>query len=130
MPRRVVRAALGHDVDNAAGGLAELGFVSARLDLDFLHEVERRAVAERAKDDRIRAERAVALVGDVHAVDDVLILEAAGAGNRRVARCRRCRRVLTPGAMYSVSLNRRAHTGRRLRSALSMLAPIDMDECR
>src|SRR5205823_7387743 len=80
----VVRSALGHDVDDAAGGLAELGFVAAGLDLDFLDEVERRRVAERSEHDRVGAEGAVALIGDVHAVDDVLVLEAAAAGNRRV----------------------------------------------
>ena len=79
-----IRAALGDDVDHAAGGLAELRFVAARLDLHFLHEVERRAVAERAEDDRVRPERAVAAVGDVHAVDDVLVLEAARSADRRI----------------------------------------------
>ena len=37
-----VGSALGDDVDDAAGRLAELGFVAARFDLDFLHEVVRR----------------------------------------------------------------------------------------
>ena len=57
---RVVGAALGDDVDDAADGLAELGLVAARLHLHFLDEVVRRAVAERAEDDRVRPERAVA----------------------------------------------------------------------
>src|SRR5438445_164772 len=41
---QVVRSALRHDVDDAAGGLAELGLVAAGLDLDFIDEVERRRV--------------------------------------------------------------------------------------
>ena len=79
-----VRSALRDDVDDAARGLAELRFVSARLHLCLLDEVERHAVAERTEDDRVGAERAVAGVGDVDAVDDVLILEAAAAGHRWV----------------------------------------------
>ena len=69
---QLVRAALGDDVDDAAGRLAELGLVAAGLHLHFLDEVERQAVAERAEHDRVRPERAVAAVRDVHAVDDVL----------------------------------------------------------
>ena len=57
---QVVGPALGDDVDDAAHRLAELRFVAAGLDLDFLHEVERRAGAERAEDDRVGADRAVA----------------------------------------------------------------------
>src|SRR6185436_1174735 len=81
---QIVRAALGDDVHDAAGRLAELRLVAAGLDLDLLDEVERRRVAERPEDDRIRPERAVALVGDVHAVDDVLVVEAGAAGDRRI----------------------------------------------
>ena len=80
----VVRAALGHNVDHAAGRLAELRFVAAGLHLDFLHEVVRRAVAERAEHDRVRSQRAIAAVGDVHAVHDVLVLEAARSSDRRI----------------------------------------------
>ena len=74
---QTVRAALGDDVHHAAGGLPVFGFVAAALDLHFFHEVERRAVAERSEHDRVRAERTVALIRDVHAVNDVLILQAA-----------------------------------------------------
>ena len=72
-----VAAALRDNVDHPAGGLSELRLVAARLHLDFLHEVIRRAVAERAKHDRIRPQRAVAAIGDVHAIDDILVLEPA-----------------------------------------------------
>src|SRR5262245_10747725 len=41
-----VRAALRHDVDDAAERLAKLGFVAACLDLHFLDEVERGGRAE------------------------------------------------------------------------------------
>ena len=39
--RELVGAALGDDVDDAAGRLAELRLVAAGLDLHFLDEVER-----------------------------------------------------------------------------------------
>ena len=54
------------------------------LHLRFLDEIERQTVAEGSEHDRVRPERAVAAVRDVHAVDDVTVLEAAAAGNRRV----------------------------------------------
>src|SRR4029077_1201322 len=79
----------GDDVDDATGRLAEFGLVAAGLDLDFLDEVERRRVAERAEDDRVGPQRAVALIGDVHAVNHVLVVEAAPARNRGVRRARR-----------------------------------------
>ena len=83
-PAQVVAAALGDDVDDTAGGLTELGLVAAGLHLHFLDEIKRRGVAERSENDRIRPERAVALVGYVDAVDHVLVIETAAAGNRRV----------------------------------------------
>ena len=88
-----IRAALGHDVDDAAGRLAELRPVAAGLHLDFLDEVVRRAVTERAEHDRVRAERAVAAVGDVHAVHDVLFSRP----DRRSTGSRCRRPPLTPG---------------------------------
>ena len=94
----LVRPALGDDVDHAAGRLSELRFVAAGLHLDFLHEVVRRAVAERAEHDRVRPERAIAAVGDVHAVDDVLILETARAFESMDSRRPTVPPVLTPGA--------------------------------
>jgi hypothetical protein len=76
-----VRAALGQHVDYAAGGLAVLSLVTAGLDLDLFHEIERRGVAQRPEYDRVGPERAIPLVRDVDAVDDVLILETARAGD-------------------------------------------------
>ena len=81
---QLVRAALGDDVDDAAGGLAELGLVAARLHLNFLDEVVRRGVAERAERARIGPQTAVTGVGDVRAVNDVLVLETGAAGDRGV----------------------------------------------
>ena len=81
---KVVRAALRDDIHHPADGLAELRLVAPGLHLDFLEEVERYRVTERAEDDRVRAERAEPLIGDVHAIDDILIVQSAGAGNRRV----------------------------------------------
>jgi hypothetical protein len=75
----LIRAALRDDVDDATGRLAEFRFIAAGFDLDFLDEIVRRRIAERAEDDRIGAEAAIAGVRDVRAVNDVLILEAGAA---------------------------------------------------
>src|SRR5262249_53301257 len=45
-------------------------------------EIVRRAVAKRTKHNRIRPQGAVSTVGDVDAVDDVLILETARSSDR------------------------------------------------
>ena len=74
---QLVRARLCYDVDHAARRLPELRLVAAGLYLDFLHEIVRRAAAERAEHDRVRPQRAVTAVGNVHTVYDVLVLEAA-----------------------------------------------------
>ena len=79
-----VAAALGDDVDHAPHRLPVLRLVAAGLHLHFLDEVERRGVAERAEDDRVAAQRAVPLIGDVHPVDDVLVVEAGAARDGRV----------------------------------------------
>jgi len=85
----LVGAALGDDVDHAAGALAVFGLEAALLDLDFLHEVEGHAGAERAVDAGVGAHRAVAGVGDVHAVHDVVVLQAGGTANGRVVGAQR-----------------------------------------
>src|SRR4030095_10873531 len=56
----------------------------AGLHLIFLHEIEWRAVTQRAEDNGIRPECAIPAVGDVHAVDDVLVFETARSLNRRI----------------------------------------------
>jgi hypothetical protein len=79
-----VRAALRHDVDDAARRLAELRFEAGRLHLRLLDEVGGDAGAERSEHDRVGADAAVAGVRDVDAVDDVGVFEAAGAADRRI----------------------------------------------
>ena len=76
---QLVRTALGHDVDDAAGRLAEFRPIPGRLDLDVFDEVERGRVAERTENNRVGAERPVAPVRDVDAVDHVLVLEPGAA---------------------------------------------------
>ena len=63
----LVTARLGDDVHDAAGGAAVLGLVSARLDVDLLDEIL----------DEGRAERAVSRIGNVDAIDDVVLLGAS-----------------------------------------------------
>src|SRR5580765_6860173 len=46
---QLVRTALGDDVDDAPGRLAEFRVIAGGLDLDILDEVERRRVAQRTK---------------------------------------------------------------------------------
>ena len=96
-------------------------FVARRLDLDFLDEVERHAGSERAEHDGVGAEGAISRIGDIDAVDDVLIFKAAGAATEGLARPVPPP-LLTPGARYSVSLRRR-WTGTRASISLSMFAP-------
>ena len=75
---QVVGAALGHDVDDAAGRAAEFGRVAARLHLDFFDEVGDDALA-----------RGAALeVGRLDAVDDVAVLAGAGAVDREATELR------------------------------------------
>ena len=123
----LVGAALRDDIDDAADRLAELGLVAAGLHLHFFHEVVRRAVAERAEDDRVRAERAVAGVRDVHAIDHVRVVEAAAtapstgssAGAAAAGDARRdVKRVTEAAAHWNVGEHRTVEhgaDGRRLR---------------
>ena len=71
-----VAAALRDDVDDAARHPAVLGRQAAGLDLDFLNEVEVQRLALVAQLDARRVE----------AVDDVLVLGAARAVDRRTDR--------------------------------------------
>src|SRR5206468_6445486 len=57
----LVAAGLGDDVDDAAGGAAELRFVASGLDLHFLNELEV----------EVFALKSILDAGGVHAVDDV-----------------------------------------------------------
>src|SRR5262249_4399969 len=78
---QIVRSALGDDVHDAARRLTVLGFVSTSLDLDFLHKVVRRRITERSEDDGIGAERSIAGVRHIDAVDHILIVQTASTGN-------------------------------------------------
>ena len=60
----VVAAALGDDVDDAAGGAAELGAIAAGLHLRFRDRLER----------QLRISHALVDVGDVEAVDVIRVL--------------------------------------------------------
>src|SRR5690606_5051337 len=84
----LVRAGLGDDVDDTAGGAAVLGVVATGDDLDLFDEVV---------DDR-RADRAVRQAGRVDAVDVVLVLERRATRERdadavalRTGGCTECR---------------------------------------
>ena len=80
----LVGPALRDHVDDAAGRLARLGLEPGRLDLHLLDEVERDPVAKRLERDRVRPGGAVAGFRGIHAVDDVVVLQAAAAGHRGV----------------------------------------------
>src|SRR5262249_3961609 len=80
-PVEGVRPALGDDVDDAARRLAVLGLEAGGLDLGLLDEVRGHARPQCAEYDRVGPGAAVPRVRDVHAVDDVAVLQAAGAGD-------------------------------------------------
>ena len=61
-----VRTALGDDTDRAGAGLAGLGLEAVRDDLQFLHDVERQAVAAA----ELAVQRADLTAGHRHAVSD------------------------------------------------------------
>src|SRR3981189_2646220 len=82
----LVRSRLGDDLHNAAGGLAVLGFETARLHLDFLHERQVNASGERAIDTRVDADAAEAAVGDAHASGDIVVFQSGAARDGRVRR--------------------------------------------
>ena len=86
----VVGAALGDDVDHAAGRAAVLRGVAAGLHLDFFDEV----------DDDVLARQAALQVGRLDAVDDVAVLAGARAVDREAAELRflvRARRLRDEG---------------------------------
>src|ERR1700674_2170345 len=82
----LVRSRLGDDLHNAAGGLAVLGFETARLHLDFLHERQVNASGERAIDTRVDSDAAEAAVGDAHAIGNVVVFQSGTARDGRVRR--------------------------------------------
>ena len=84
----LVRARLGHDLHDAAGGLAVLRFEAAGLHLDFLHERQVDAGGERAVDARVHADAAEAAVGDAHAIRYVVVFQTGSARDRRIRRSR------------------------------------------
>ncbi len=79
-----VAAAARDDVDDPSRRLPVLRLEARRLDLRLLDEVGGDPGPQGAVGDRIDADTAEARVRDVHAVNDVLIVEAAGAGDRGV----------------------------------------------
>ena len=81
----VVRPRLDDGVDDPAQRLAVLRLEAAGLDLHLVQEVAGHAGAERTVVDVVGANAAVAGVGDVHAVDQVGVLQPGGAADRVVA---------------------------------------------
>ena len=80
----LVRARLGHDVDDRAAGAAVLGRVGVRVDLELLHRVLRELVRRAAGTgaaEGLAEERVVV----VRAVDDERVERAALAGEADVA---------------------------------------------
>ena len=82
----LVRTAAGHRRHQPASGLLELGVGAGAAHRDLLDELGSDAGAERAVVVGVDAECSVAGIGEVDPVDHVLILESAGAGDRRVGR--------------------------------------------
>ncbi len=80
----IVGAAAGDRGDQATGRLFELGLGAGAAHLELLDELGGDAVAEGPVLARVDPERTVPGVREVDAVNDVLVLEAAGAGDRGV----------------------------------------------
>src|SRR5580692_7629170 len=76
---KLIGAALGDHVDDAAESLSVLGFKATRLHLDFLDKVEIDAVTQRAVYAAVGSKAAEPGVGDVRAVDDVFVLKTGSA---------------------------------------------------
>src|SRR5215471_18383877 len=85
---KLVAAALGDNVDHSAESFAVLRFKAAGLDLHLLDEVEVYTTAQRPEIHSVGAEAAISRVGYVRAVDDVLILQAGSAVDRRIRHSR------------------------------------------
>src|SRR5262249_55190867 len=94
---KLIAAALGDDVEDAARRLAILGAERASLDFDFLHELER----------KVRTAAAKCRVRCAHAVQNVVVLGSRGAGDRRIA--------VTAGGIAQA---RTRHSGRNVVQAL------------
>ena len=83
-PGDQVRAALGDDVHQAAGRLAELGLVAAGLHLDLIDELGRDALTQPAIGAGVDAQRPEPVVGDIHAIDVILVVEPGAASDRGI----------------------------------------------
>ena len=80
-----VSTRFGYDLDNAAVAVTILRFEVTRLDLNLLDEREVDASAERTINWAVYADTAVPGVGDIYAVGNILIFQAAGAPDRGVS---------------------------------------------
>src|SRR5262245_12288006 len=83
---KYVAPALGDQVHDATRGLSELRLESRRLDLGLLDELGRHSGSERVERAGVRADASVSAVGDVDAIDDIGVLEAAAAADGRIRR--------------------------------------------
>ncbi len=119
---KLIGAALGDHVDDAAERLSVLRFKAAGLHLDFLDKIEIDTVAQGAVHAAVSAKTAKARIGDVGAIDDVFVFKTGSAidggirGARAVA-------IGTPGAIAITDAIFRP-TGTFLYRLSSMLAPI------
>ena len=84
-PLEVVGPRLDDGVDDPAEGLPVLRFETAGLDLDLVQELAGHAGTQGAVHDVVRADSPEPGVGDVHAVDQVGVLQAGRAADRIVA---------------------------------------------
>src|SRR5579859_4011770 len=73
---KLIGAALGYDVDDAAKRLSVLWFKTTGLNLDFLNEIEIDAVPEGAVNAAVGPEAAKPWVGGVCTIDDVFVFKA------------------------------------------------------
>src|ERR1700679_4056040 len=81
---KLIGAALGDHIHDAAESLSVLRFKAAGLHLDFLDKVEIDTVAERAIHAAIGAKATKTGVGDVRAVDYVFVFETGSTINGRI----------------------------------------------
>ena len=84
-PLEVVGPRLDDGVDDPAEGLPVLRFETAGLDLDLVQELAGHPGPQGTVDDVVRADPPEPGVGDVHAVDQVGVLQAGRAADRIVA---------------------------------------------
>ena len=72
---KFVATALGDNVENTAGRSSVFRTISAGLDFNFLHKLERKVCARTAE----------SRVGNVHAIEDVVVLRTRRTRYRRIS---------------------------------------------